>query len=81
MAQRTISFAPKGKRRSDVLHIEAPGAIVNISCHTDSEGREVTRVSISADGNRYSGDPEWWVDGVKGNSGVAVRVVCLGREG
>lgn len=79
MGQRNVAWA--GKRAGDLLHIEVPGCIVNISMHSDETGRAVTRVSVSADGNRYSGDPEWWVEGVKGNSGVAVRVVCLGREG
>lgn len=77
MAQRNVSLTKK----SGLLHIEAPGCIVNIKCGlTDWDGREVVNVSISANGNRYSGDPEWWINGEHGNSGVAVRVVCTGYK-
>jgi hypothetical protein len=59
-----------------VLHIEAPGCIVNIRVGlTDSEGRAVTSVSISADGNRYSGEPQWWIEGVPGNATAGARIV------
>ncbi len=67
--------------RSPLLHIEAPGCIINIHCGLrDMDGRKVVNISVEADGDRYSGDPEWWVDGELGNKGRAVRVVCTGRR-
>jgi hypothetical protein len=52
---RTISFS--GKRGTRVLHVEAPGCIVNITKHlTDQLGREVTRVDIQAD--QYADEPK-----------------------
>lgn len=69
---RTISLT----RKSSLLHIEAPGCIVNINpTLTDNEGRAVVNVSVTADGNRYAGDPEWWVDGQRGNDGVGLRII------
>lgn len=63
-------------RKSGLLHIEAPGCIVNIDPQlTDSEGRHVVHVSVAADGNRYAGEPEWWVDGLRGNDGVGLRII------
>ncbi len=69
---RSIRLTEKSK----LLHIEAPGCIVNIDpglC--DSEGRKVCNVSVSADGDRYKGDAQWWVDGEAGNRGVGLRIV------
>lgn len=44
------------------FHLEGPGFIANFTTGLrDNEGREVVHVSISADGDRYKGDPEWWV--------------------
>lgn len=79
MTQRNISLSSRSKKT--LLHIEAPGCIINIRVGlTDMDGREVTNVSVMANGNRYAGDPEWWVNGEKGNTGCAMRVVCTGRE-
>ena len=72
MPQRNISLS----RKSSLLHVEAPGCIVNIHPGlTDTDGRAVVRVSIEADGDRYSGDPQWWVEGVAGARGHGVRVI------
>jgi hypothetical protein len=66
------------RSRDKLLHIEAPGCIINIHVGlTDNTGRSVTAISINADGDRYSGDPAWWIDGEKGNAGVGVRVVQM----
>lgn len=55
---RTISFS--GKRGTRVLHVEAPGCIVNITKRlTDTLGREVTRVDIHAD--QYHGEPQCYI--------------------
>jgi hypothetical protein len=63
-------------RKSNMLRVEAPGCIVNISARlTDSEGRQVVRVEVSAAGDRYIGDPQWWLEGEAGNWGRALRVV------
>jgi hypothetical protein len=60
------------------LHIELPGAIVNIQIGLrDAEGREVTRIDVQSDGNRYAGDPEWWVDGVAGDNGRGFRIIRM----
>ncbi len=60
------------------LHIEAPGCIVNIEMLHDAEGCPVTRVDVSADGDRYAGGPEWWCADAGqplGPRGIGVRVV------
>lgn len=63
-------------RKTSLCHIEAPGCIVNIHPSlADSDGRKVTRIDISADGDRYAGDPQWWVDAEAGNRGIGVRIV------
>lgn len=77
MAQRNIHLGP----RSALLHIEGPGFICNIQVGlADERGRPVSRIAVSADGDRYSGDPQWWIDGRRGQigRGRAVRVVCTG---
>jgi hypothetical protein len=69
---RSIRLTP----RSKLLHIEAPGCIVNIDPGlTDSDGRMVCRVDVNADGDRYKGDAQWWVEGEAGNRGVGLRVI------
>lgn len=71
---RTISLSSRS--RAKLLHIEAPGCIINIHVGlSDVDGREVTRVSIDADGDRYSGEPQWWIDGEEGKKGLGVRIV------
>lgn len=75
--QRNINVGPNSK----LLHIEGPGFVCNIRCGlTDERGRPVSRIAVSANGDTYSGDPEWWIDGRRGQSGRgrAVRVVCTG---
>jgi hypothetical protein len=77
---KTITVSNRSRHR--ILHIEIPGGIVNIRHNLrDDQGREVTHVSVSVDGNRYAGDPEWWVDGERGNNGPGgVRIVCTGPK-
>lgn len=54
---RTIRLS----RRTQALHVEAPGCIVNIeTTYTDPEGRPFVRVEAMADRDRYSGE-EWWL--------------------
>lgn len=57
------------------LHIEVPGCIINVRLVTDAHGQTATAIEIMADGNRYSGDPEWWIDAQFGNANQSVRVV------
>jgi hypothetical protein len=62
--------------RSQLLHIEAPGCIVNIDPGlTDTDGHMVCRVDVNADGDRYKGDRQWWVEGEAGNRGMSFRIV------
>lgn len=69
---RSIRLTEKSK----LLHIEAPGCIVNINPGlTDSEGRKICRVDVNADGDRYAGDPQWWLEGEAGNRGMGLRVI------
>ena len=69
------------RRSSDAVlaglrRIEVPGGIINITTGLiDSNGSAVTHISISADGNRYAGNPEWWVNGETGNDGIGLRLV------
>jgi len=71
---RTISLTRRSKKQP--LHIEAPGCIINITTGlSDADGNAVTHISISASGDRYSGEPAWWIDGKEGEDGLAVRVV------
>lgn len=80
MAQRNISFGYSLRRGSaDLLHIEIPGGVVNVRVGMhDADGRPVASVSIEANGSRYAGDPEWWIDGQKGKSTAGARIVCTG---
>jgi len=64
--------------RSRHLKVEAPGVLVHIEPgHRDARGRQVTYVSVSADGDRYAGDPAWWVSGRKGSRGRGFRIVQM----
>jgi hypothetical protein len=72
MTMRTINLT----RKSPMLHVEAPGCVVNIHpALTDTEGRSVVNVSVSADGNRYAGQAEWWIDGTRGDDGRGLRII------
>lgn len=74
---KSISVSKRSKFR--LLHIEAPGCIVNIHFGlTDRDGREVTNISISAD--QYAGEPKWQAiadtrDTSDPGKGIGVRVV------
>lgn len=60
MPEMKTVTVPRGYRG---LHIEIPGAIVNITTglHND-KGQEVTHINVMADQDRYMGDPEWWAE-------------------
>lgn len=71
---KTITLS--GRSRDKLLHIEAPGCIVNIQAGLhDAAGREVTHVEISASGDRYAGDPQWWIEGESGYRGIGARII------
>ena len=77
MSDKTISLYSQGRGRKN-LKIEAEGCLVHVEVgHHDEHGNRVTYVSISADGDRFAGDPEWWVaPGSKlTRSGVGLRIV------
>lgn len=63
-------------RRSKLLHIEAPGCIINIQTNlTDREGHAVVSVSILADGKRYADNSQWWIEGEADNRHQGCRIV------
>lgn len=74
MADKRMSLT-----RRDFLHVEAPGCIINIRCDlADRDGRPVVSVEVLADGDRYAGDPQWWIDGKAGDNSArscSLRVV------
>lgn len=63
---KTIQFGRRN-RSGNLLHIEIPGAIVNIHVNLrDRDGREVTRVDIIPEDASRGGDEEgryWTQDG------------------
>lgn len=67
-------------RNAGIMHIEAPGAIINVQVGLSTNGSdEVTRVEVLADGDRYAGEPEWWIEGKKGNATLATRIIRRDR--
>lgn len=63
-------------RKSGLTRIEAPGCTISIDPGlSDSDRRPVCSISIAVDGNRYPGEPEWWIDGVRGDDGRGLRIV------
>jgi hypothetical protein len=73
---RTITL----DRKSGVTRIEAPGCVISIDPGlAERSGPPACSISIAADGNRYSGAPEWWVNGVRGDDGRGVRIVQTPR--
>ena len=69
------SISLNERSRCKQLHIEAPGCIIHICIDlSDADGRPMTYVSVTADGDRYAGDPEWWCDGQHGNIGGVFRI-------
>lgn len=74
------SVTISNRSRYKILHIEAPGCIINVHVGLhDSDGRAVTSISVSPNGDRYSGEPEWWLadDDIPKSrmDGVTLRVV------
>ncbi len=64
------------KPTQNLLHIECPGCIVNIYVDlADDDGNPVTSVIVEANGQRYAGQPEWWIEGERGKNTFATRVV------
>lgn len=58
---KTIVMTKRSKYRT--LHVEAPGCIINIRIGlTRDDGCEVTRIDVSADGERYAGEPPAWIE-------------------
>jgi hypothetical protein len=53
------SFYAKGNRSGDVMHIETDGCVVNITVGLhDEQGRAITRVDVTPDGENRGGDGE-----------------------
>lgn len=72
-------------RGHEGLHIELPGAIVNIRVGLrDEQGRVVTRVSIDADADKYAGGAQWWCPDLAEHGldpgGIGVRIVQMDEK-
>lgn len=78
---RKISVGPIASAGGkETLHIEAPGCIVNIHAGlADAAGREVTRVSVDANADKYAGDPQWWCPDLQDPKGLGIRVVQMDK--
>ncbi len=71
---RRIALNPHSREK--LLHIEAPGCIINITIGlTDPNGHPVTPIDITADSERYSDGPSWYENGIKGALGRNVRII------
>lgn len=59
------------------VKIEFPGGIVHVETGLcNARNRKVVHVSVTADGARYEGDPEWWAKwGDTNPSGGACRII------
>lgn len=67
---RKLTLSARSRKRK--LHIEVPGATINVELFGDG----MTYVSVSADGDRYAGESLWWADwGKVDASGGAVRIM------
>lgn len=78
MAKKRSPFIVKTTLEGDrpAVRVEAPGCVVTIrSGHVDVDGKEVTSVGVSADGNRFAGESWWCKEDVISPSGINVRVV------
>lgn len=76
---RREHFYAGTNRSGNVLHVETDGAIVNIRVGLiDAEGRQVTHVSVTADGDRFAGEAAWYArddNGGRGSDHTSVRIV------
>lgn len=65
------------KRQPRELKVEFPGGMVFITTGlSDSNGNEVVHVSVTADGDRFAGDPKWWAHcGKPTKTGIGVRII------
>jgi hypothetical protein len=69
---RTLGWS--GKRGDPILHIVAPGCIINIHKGlTDSEGREVVRVDVLCD--KYAGEPSVTLPDFDNATAIGIRIV------
>lgn len=75
---KRIEFGRRN-RSGNLLHVEVPGAIVNIWVNlARQDGREVTRVEVIADHARRGGDGQgrvWDVEYSGGDDGTATMLV------
>jgi hypothetical protein len=76
MNMRRIGFG-RNNRSGNLLHIEIPGAIVNIYVNLhDNQGREVTLVDILPDNEHRGGDEDGRMWDVDSNSdGTVTRLI------
>lgn len=61
-------------RCAQPCYVSAPGCTVQITAGLASDGRPMTLVSITADGDAYDG-PTWWIEGQEGYEGIGFRII------
>ena len=75
------SFYAKTNRSGNLLHVETDGCVVNVYVGlTDAEGRQVTRVDVSADGESRGGDGQGRIWLGNGSVGIDGGTVILTRQ-
>lgn len=74
---RTKEIAIGYPRHRKAIKVTCPGGIIHVECGlTDSQSRPIVCVSVTADGDRYAGDPTWWVEwGKTDKTGGACRII------
>ena len=76
MSMKRIEFSNRN-RSGNLLHIEIPGAVVNIRVNLrDNDGREVNHIEIIPDDEKRGGDGQGRVWDVDSNwNGTATRLI------
>jgi len=54
--------------------VSAPGCTVHVTAGLRSDGRPMTLISITADGDAYDG-PRWWIEGEEGEADIGFRII------
>lgn len=74
MANKNMKRISTRKLPDGILHIEAPGCVINIhpGLH-NSDGQEVTAIAIQCD--QYAGEPKWTLPEFNGGKYLNVRVL------
>ena len=64
-------------RQRKELKVTFPGGIVNITTGVENRnGQKVVHISVSANGDRFAGEPQWWVKwGKVDETGAGCRII------